>query len=306
MPDFGTRANVVDGGGKWSMVGDSGGRRSSHVAANAEVPDAIHGHLHRPKLDEKGRLFLPAKFRDRLAEGLVVTQGQENCLVVWPPEVFEQEAARAHGRPMTSKAGRGLHPHVLLGRRRRGPRQAGPDQHPAGLRELRRLERDVVVIGVLDRLEIWDPASGGTTRPPRRSSSPTWTRTTSSPTFQHHRQYQSTTPQRIRRTRSPARSRTIWGNFPGTRRSPLPDTRAGAGGDLALRIPHHAAATSASRRRQGSNHEHRTQPPTWRRPDPASAAGPPPGPRRRGADGVLGRLLGFAAAPALACLGRQG
>ena len=33
-----------------------------------------------PKLDEKGRLFLPAKFRDQLAEGLVVTQGQENCL----------------------------------------------------------------------------------------------------------------------------------------------------------------------------------------------------------------------------------
>ncbi len=37
-----------------------------------------------PKLDEKGRLFLPAKFRERLSEGLVVTQGQENCLVVWP------------------------------------------------------------------------------------------------------------------------------------------------------------------------------------------------------------------------------
>ena len=37
-----------------------------------------------PKLDEKGRLILPAKFRDRLAEGLVVTQGQEKCLDVFP------------------------------------------------------------------------------------------------------------------------------------------------------------------------------------------------------------------------------
>ena len=37
-----------------------------------------------PKLDDKGRLFLPAKFRDELAEGLVVTRGQERCLYVWP------------------------------------------------------------------------------------------------------------------------------------------------------------------------------------------------------------------------------
>ena len=45
-----------------------------------------------PKLDEKGRLILPAKFRDRLAEGLVVTQGQEKCLDVFPADVFMEEA----------------------------------------------------------------------------------------------------------------------------------------------------------------------------------------------------------------------
>ena len=38
---------------------------------------------HTPRLDDKGRLFLPAKFRDELAEGLVVTRGQERCLYVW-------------------------------------------------------------------------------------------------------------------------------------------------------------------------------------------------------------------------------
>ena len=48
-----------------------------------------------PKLDEKGRLFLPAKFRDALAEGLVITQGQENCLTVWPEATFMDEARRA-------------------------------------------------------------------------------------------------------------------------------------------------------------------------------------------------------------------
>ena len=59
-----------------------------------------------PKLDDKGRLILPAKFRDRLAEGLVVTQGQEKCLDVWPADVFMDEAERARREGMTSRSGR--------------------------------------------------------------------------------------------------------------------------------------------------------------------------------------------------------
>ncbi|MEJ7833958.1 MAG: division/cell wall cluster transcriptional repressor MraZ [Nocardioides sp.] len=110
-----------------------------------------------PKLDEKGRLFLPAKFRDRLAEGLVVTQGQETCLVVWPADVFAEEAERAASRPMTNKAAR-LYNRVLFA----GGDEGSPDKQgrigiPAHLREYAALERDVVVIGVRDRLEIWNP-----------------------------------------------------------------------------------------------------------------------------------------------------
>ena len=59
-----------------------------------------------PKLDEKGRLFLPAKFRDQLAEGLVVTRGQEFCLTVWPTAAFEELARRAQEAPVTVKAAR--------------------------------------------------------------------------------------------------------------------------------------------------------------------------------------------------------
>ena len=59
-----------------------------------------------PKLDDKGRLILPAKFRDRLSEGLVVTQGQEKCLDVFPSDVFMEEADRARAKGMTSRSGR--------------------------------------------------------------------------------------------------------------------------------------------------------------------------------------------------------
>ena len=59
-----------------------------------------------PKLDDKGRLFLPAKFRDELAEGLVVTRGQERCLYVWSMEEFGRLTERMREVPVTNKAGR--------------------------------------------------------------------------------------------------------------------------------------------------------------------------------------------------------
>ncbi len=45
---------------------------------------------HSPRLDEKGRLILPAKFREELADGLVLTRGQERCLYVFSAAEFER------------------------------------------------------------------------------------------------------------------------------------------------------------------------------------------------------------------------
>ncbi|MFB9314930.1 division/cell wall cluster transcriptional repressor MraZ [Nocardioides plantarum] len=113
----------------------------------------------RPRLDEKGRLFLPAKFRDRLAEGVVVTQGQEKCLVVWPPEVFDVEADKAAERSMTDKAARGYQRMFFSGGDEVVPDKQGRVSIPPALREYAGLEKDVVVIGVRNRLEIWNPTA---------------------------------------------------------------------------------------------------------------------------------------------------
>jgi MraZ protein len=112
---------------------------------------------HRPKLDDKGRLFLPAKFRGALAEGVVVTQGHENCLVVWPPEVFEEESVRVRERPMASKSGRGFIRTFFSGAEEAVPDKQGRISISQELRSYAGLEGEVAVIGVHDRLEIWDP-----------------------------------------------------------------------------------------------------------------------------------------------------
>lgn len=59
---------------------------------------------HHPRLDDKGRLFLPAKYREELAEGLVITKGQERCLYVFPVEEFQRITEALRTAPVTAKA----------------------------------------------------------------------------------------------------------------------------------------------------------------------------------------------------------
>ena len=57
---------------------------------------------HTPRLDDKGRLILPAKFRAELADGLVVTRGQERCLYVFAMDEFVRIADQMRTAPVTS------------------------------------------------------------------------------------------------------------------------------------------------------------------------------------------------------------
>ena len=111
-----------------------------------------------PKLDDKGRLILPAKFRDRLAEGLVVTQGQEKCLDVFPSDVFMEEANRARAKGMTSRSGRDQIRMLFSSAEEVVPDKQGRVAIPVPLREYAAISRDVIVIGAMDRVEIWEPS----------------------------------------------------------------------------------------------------------------------------------------------------
>ena len=111
---------------------------------------------HSPRLDDKGRLILPAKFRDELAEGLVITKGQERCLYVWPMAEFVRITEQMRNVPVTSKAARDYMRVFFAGAFDQVPDKQGRITIPPPLREYAGLTRDCVVIGANTRLEIWD------------------------------------------------------------------------------------------------------------------------------------------------------
>ena len=111
---------------------------------------------HNPRLDDKGRLFLPAKFRDELADGVVVTRGQEHCLYVFPRARFEQMAAEMSAASFTNKPARELARVFFAGASDETPDKQGRVTVPAALRTYAGLTKECVVIGTNDHLEIWD------------------------------------------------------------------------------------------------------------------------------------------------------
>ena len=114
---------------------------------------------HSPRLDEKGRLFLPAKYRDELAPGLVITKGQERCLYVFPLPEFGRITEALRAAPVTAKAVRDYSRVFFASASDEMPDKQGRVTIPAALRDYAGLQRDCVVIGANTRLEIWDAQS---------------------------------------------------------------------------------------------------------------------------------------------------
>lgn len=111
---------------------------------------------HAPRLDDKGRLVLPAKFRDELAAGLVLTKGQERSVVVWPKGEFEAYAASLSEASRSDARARAYLRVFFSGATDETPDRQGRITLPAALREYAGLERDVVVVGNNTTCEIWD------------------------------------------------------------------------------------------------------------------------------------------------------
>jgi MraZ protein len=112
-----------------------------------------------PRLDDKGRLFLPAKFRDELAGGVVITRGQERCLFVFPRATFAAKAEELQSESLASKAARDYGRMFFSTASDEVPDKQGRVTVAQPLRDYAGLSKDCVVIGANTRLEIWDAAA---------------------------------------------------------------------------------------------------------------------------------------------------
>ncbi|KPN18965.1 division/cell wall cluster transcriptional repressor MraZ [Arthrobacter sp. Edens01] len=111
---------------------------------------------HSPRLDEKGRLILPAKFRDELADGLVLTRGQERCIYVFSQKEFEKVHEQMRQAPLSSRQARDYIRVFLSGASDEVPDKQGRVTIPQALRSYAGLGRELAVIGAGTRAEIWD------------------------------------------------------------------------------------------------------------------------------------------------------
>ena len=110
-------------------------------------------------VDEKGRVVMPARFRERLAPGAVVTKGQERCLYVFAADRWEAEVARVSRLPRTNATNRNFARAFFGGASDVAMDKQGRLPIPPALRSYAGLDKDVVVVGVSDHLEIWDAGS---------------------------------------------------------------------------------------------------------------------------------------------------
>ena len=117
---------------------------------------------HAPKLDEKGRLILPAKFREELAGGVVLTRGQEHCLYAFTAAEFERMYAQLREAPLAQKQARDYVRVMLSGADSQIPDKQGRITLPGPLRAYAGLKKDLAVIGAGARVEIWDAESWST------------------------------------------------------------------------------------------------------------------------------------------------
>ena len=114
---------------------------------------------HMPRLDEKGRLILPAKYRDELSTGLVITKGQERCLYVFPVPEFTRITEALRTAPVTAKGLRDYSRVFFASASDEELDKQGRVTIPPSLRDYAGLQRDCAVIGANTRLEIWDAAN---------------------------------------------------------------------------------------------------------------------------------------------------
>ena len=106
-------------------------------------------------IDAKGRLIIPSKFREQLGEEFVLTKGLDGCLFVFPNDEWKSFEEKLRALPLTNKSARTFSRFFVAGAASCELDKQGRILVPATLREFAGLEKDVVLTGNINRIEIW-------------------------------------------------------------------------------------------------------------------------------------------------------
>jgi MraZ protein len=134
---------VVKSGGKWCGIPDY------------EVKSLFYGE-YQHTIDPKGRVIVPSKFREGLGEKFIVTKGLDNCLFAYSSTEWSHLEAKLKALPFTDKDVRTFVRFFFAGAAECELDKQGRILIPQNLREYADLEKDIYVIGVSTRVEIWD------------------------------------------------------------------------------------------------------------------------------------------------------
>ncbi|QGG47844.1 division/cell wall cluster transcriptional repressor MraZ [Heliorestis convoluta] len=110
-------------------------------------------------IDGKGRLFMPARFREALGEKFVSTKGLDGCIFVYPPEEWRRLEEKIKKLPFTRADARSFQRFFFSGAAECELDKQGRFLLPQHLRQYGSLEKDVTIIGVGTRIEIWNQES---------------------------------------------------------------------------------------------------------------------------------------------------
>ncbi len=108
-------------------------------------------------IDQAGRLTIPAKFRDELADGLVITRGLDRCLAIYPLDEWRKLAEQVSALPITNRQARAFRRLVFANAADLTPDKNGRILIPPRLREFINLDGDIVVTGLNTYIELWHP-----------------------------------------------------------------------------------------------------------------------------------------------------
>ena len=136
---------MVESGAKWSKIYNRG--------AKMFIGEYQHA------IDSKNRMIIPSKFREELGEKFVLTKGLDGCLYVYPMSEWKVLEEKLKTLPLTNKDARAFVRFFFSGANEIDVDKQGRALIPQNLLEYAKIEKDIVSIGVLARIEIWSKAT---------------------------------------------------------------------------------------------------------------------------------------------------